>query len=172
MALTNIPSGFGSGGVGLYPEKVSGVPALETLLNEHKDAIEGCVKLTSLRVQHSDLTAAGNGDAQVLNIGSVLPAGAWVVGHQITLATEFSGGGATAVTVVVGGTVANGIIAGPTDVFTGAGNGVYSGTAGVLPIGIYGGQQLAVTFDVDAGHSLAGLTAGDLTISILYVVPQ
>lgn len=170
MALTTIPTGFGSGGVGLYPEKVSGAPSLETLLGEHKIALESVIKLTSLRIQHGDLTDADNGDSQTFNIGTTLPAGAWVIGHQINVATAFSGGGATDVTVAIGGTDADGIVA-ATSVFTGV-SGKISGTSGASPFGIYGGEQLTATVDIDAGHNLAGLTAGDMTISILYAVPQ
>ncbi len=47
------------------------------------------------------------------------------------------------------------------------GVGKYNGTAGALPQGSYGGQQLVATF---AATDLALLSAGIMTISVWYAV--
>jgi hypothetical protein len=128
------------------------------------------VQMLEQQITHADLTDADNGDSQAINIGPVLPAGAVVLGREIEVTTLFSGGGATAVNLVLGGTDPDAIVAGPLDIFTGAATGKLAGSDGVHPQGEFAGEQLAATIDIDAGHNLAGLTAGDLTVRVWYTV--
>lgn len=125
------------------------------------------IKKLSLTVGHADLIAAAT--SQVINIGSAaLPSGAFIVGRTIALATAFSGGGAGAVSVDIGGTDADAIVDGES-IFTGA-TTAKAGTSGINPFGALGGQQLTATFISDV--NVADLTAGSVTITVLYVVPS
>jgi hypothetical protein len=123
-------------------------------------------KLT-LTVGHADLTAAAL--TQTINIGSTaLPSGAVILGRTIVLATAFSGGGAGAVSVDIGGTDADCIVDGES-IFTGA-TTAKAGTSGIDPFGALGGQQLTATFISDVNVVL--LTAGSVTITVTYAVPS
>lgn len=124
----------------------------------------------TVRVQHTDLTDAVNGEAQVVNIGAALPANAVVLGSEVNIATLFSGGSASAVKLDIGGTNADAIAA-QMDVFTGAATGALTPTpAGVHTHGKFSSEQLVATFTPDGGHTLDGLDAGDLTITVWYSV--
>lgn len=124
------------------------------------------------RIVEGDLTAAVNGTAQSIAVGT-LPPGAILLGRATRIATYFTGGGATSVglTLGVSGTL-NGIMTtlNVFDTTTLAIN--QQGTAGVNPVGLYDGLQILATLTPDAGHTLLALTAGDLTIDIYYMVPD
>jgi hypothetical protein len=124
------------------------------------------------------LTQAGNGVAQTINIPSalasgLLPARAMPYAVLITLTTQFTGGGATAVKVDVGGTVVDALVK-QFDAFGAAAAGAqYDQNAGTPPASktmptIMSGQQLGARFTPDAGHNLAALTAGSITIEVFY----
>lgn len=142
---------------------------------EHDTAIDsleaaGMVK-RAVRIQHSDLTSEVSGEAQEINLGAALPSNALVWMHEVNIATLFSGDSATAVKLDIGGTTANAITS-QADVFTGAATGKLSLATGSHPRGNFGGEQLKAKFTPDAGHTLAGLTDGDLTITVCFsVVP-
>ncbi len=123
----------------------------------------------SVQILHSDLTDAVNGEAQLVDIGSALPVNAVVLGHEVKVDTLLSGGGATAVKLDVGGTTATAIVS-QQDVFTGAATGSLSPRTGTHAQGKFSAQQLKAKFTPDASHTLDGLTAGDLTITVWYVV--
>lgn len=120
-------------------------------------------------VTEADLTDAVNGEAQAVNVGAVLPANAVVLAHEVNVATLFSGGGATAVKLDVGGTSSTAIV-NQMDVFTGAATGALSPRTGAHAQGKFSAQQLVATFTPDAGHTLAGLTAGSLTVTVWFSV--
>jgi hypothetical protein len=109
--------------------------------------------------------AAGVKSARV-PVGNPLPAGARPIARELTLSTPFSGGAATTVTLDLGGTVPNDIIAGQT-LFTGA-PAAMAGESGVNPTGDHGGQQLqaTITSDVD----LNTLTAGSVDVELFYAI--
>jgi len=127
-------------------------------------------------IDHADLTNAVNGTAQAISIGSALPAGAVVQGFEVSIATLFSGGGATSVKLDVGGTVATGgvvtSIVNQLDVFTGAATGRLWPVTGSRPLGRYPSQQLVATFTPDGAHTLLGLTAGALTVAVWFMDPS
>jgi hypothetical protein len=125
----------------------------------------------TLTVLHSDLVDADG--SQTLNIQAALPANAYVLAHELRVTTAFTGGGAAVVSCDVGGTDPDAIIdAG--NLFTGAiaaSEGITAAAAraiGVNPTGMLGGQQLTITVDADV--NVADLTAGELTIDILYTI--
>ena len=137
----------------------------------HGDALarenaQHLIKKISLTVGHADLTAAAT--SQVINIGAALPVGAYIVGRTLRLATAFSGGSVSAMVVDIGGTDADAIVDGES-IFTGA-TSAKAGTSGIDPFGALGGQQLTATF-IATGDNVVNLSAGSLTIDILYAVP-
>lgn len=134
----------------------------------------GAVQKQSATVTHADLTDAVNGEAQVVNLGAALPANAVLLGHQTDLAASFTGGGATAVKLDIGGTDPKGIVD-QYDVFGTAPEVASPGYQhhtlhGNHMQGDYGGQQLVATFTPDGGHTLLGLTAGGITATFYYAV--
>ena len=124
-------------------------------------------KKLSVTIGHADLTAAAT--SQVLPLGSALPAGAYILGRTLRLATAFSGGSVSALVVDIGGTDADCIVDGES-VYTGA-TAAKAGTSGIDPNGALGGQQLTATF-IATGDNVVNLSAGSLTIDILYAVPS
>jgi len=147
--------------------KVASQKATKTALALKFDAAS--ISKRTLRIQHTDLVDAVNGEAQAVNIGAVLPANAVVLGHEIQVDTLFSGGGATAVKMDLGGTDADGIVS-QMDLFTGAATGSLAPSTGVHGQGKFSAQQLKATFTPDGGHTLDGLTAGDVTITVWYII--
>jgi hypothetical protein len=137
-----------------------------------KAALDASITLQkrTVTIGEADLTEGGNGVAQVLNIGAVLPANAVVLAAEVDIATLFSGGGATSVKLDIGGTAAT-AIANQHDVFTGAATGALTPTpAGVHQRGKFSAEQLVATFTPSGGHSLLNLTAGSLTITVWFSV--
>lgn len=153
---------------------------MQTLMQDALDAAQGLgatapaanvdavVQKRTVTIGEADLTDAVNGEAQAINIGAVLPAGAVVIGHEVNVATLFSGGGATAVKLDVGGTLATAIV-NQQDVFTGAATGALSPRTGAHAQGKFSAEQLKATFTPDGGHNLAALTAGALTITVYFL---
>ena len=120
-----------------------------------------------LTVGHADLTAAVNGTAQTINIGQKPPTGSRLLTRELTGITQFTGGSASSCTLDIGGTDADAIVA--AENVLGGGTVNRQGTSGVNPGGDYGGQQLTATFTPDASHTLAGLTAGAVTITLTFI---
>lgn len=130
------------------------------------------MKRFTKRITEADLTAAVNGTAQDIAIGT-LPPNAVVLGRSIKIATYFTGGGASTMTCSIGTAAAQTELMAALDVFsTTATAKPLQGTAGAAPIGEYSGVSLVARFTPDAGHTLLALTAGDLTIEIFYAVPD
>lgn len=123
----------------------------------------------TVTVGHADLTDAVAGEAQVINIGTALPANARILGVEMTAITVFSGGSVASLAVDIGGTDPDALVDGA-DLFTGSGTTPRHGTPGVNPNGNLGGQQLTATFIPDVGHALDALTAGSVTITVTYMV--
>jgi len=145
---------------------------VEAALAEVKALADAAIALAKKEVTigHADLTEAANGVTQAINIGTALPANAIVLRAEVNIATLFSGGGASACKLDIGGTDIDAIAA-QMDVFTGAATGALTPTpAGVHQAGKFSAEQLVATFDVDAGHALLGLDAGALTITVWYSI--
>lgn len=121
-------------------------------------------------VGHADLTDPDNGDAQAVAVGDPLPANAHVVGCAISSVTPFSGGGATACVLTVGGTDTDGVINDLELITDAPTEAELNAARGLGFFGPAGGQQINATFTPDGGHNLAGLTAGSVTITVYYTV--
>ncbi len=130
--------------------------------------VDAVVQKRTVTIGEADLTDAVAGEAQAINIGAALPAGAVVIGHEVTIATLFSGGSVSAVKLDVGGTAATAIV-NQLDVFTGASTGALSPRTGAHPQGRFSTVQLRATFTPDGGHALVALTAGSLTITVWFI---
>jgi hypothetical protein len=117
-------------------------------------------------IEHGDLTAAATTEAVALG---TLPAGAWVLDHEIYITTLFSGGSVATCTLDIGGTDTDAIVDGH-DVFTGAATGRLRGsTLGVHPTGYFSSQAMVATF-TSTTDNLVNLSAGALVVTILYIV--
>lgn len=126
-----------------------------------------------ITITDADLTTATNGTAQTVNIGGALPVGAQVLNTEVYLTTQFTGGSASAVTLSVGISGAATSLINAFDAF-GSTVGAYylaGASTATRPRGNYSEAQLLATFTPDAGHTVAGLTAGSVTIDVLFAVP-
>jgi hypothetical protein len=135
----------------------------------------GLIRIRKLQLQitESDLTESSDGVAQAINIGSALPANAFVLGTDVLLTTQFTGGSATEVDLDIGVSGAIKSLLGDLDVLASTASGAHyniGDAVGTRVNGYFGGSQLIATFTPDGSHDLADLDAGDLTITILYTV--
>lgn len=117
-------------------------------------------------ITHDDLTAAAL--TQLIALGT-LPTLARFRSGSVKLNTAFSGGSATAVTLSLGGTDDDGLVA-SRDVFTGASTaetytplGVQAAAALAVQLG---GQAIAAKFTSDV--NVVALTAGSVTITLIF----
>lgn len=126
----------------------------------------------SVAVAYTDLAAGNtNGASVAINIGAALPANARILSANIRLATPFTGGSASAVTVDIGTTGDPNAIVAAADVLSAAVDGQASSMPfGIAPFKFFSsaGAQLKATFTPDGGHQLANLTAGSCTIEVLF----
>lgn len=128
----------------------------------------GGIAKRTVTVGHADLTAAALTEA--VNIGTALPANARILGVAIKLATPFSGGGASAVSVDIGSSGDADAIVDGANLFAAA----VDGQASTQPVGIAPSKhfatatQLTATFISDV--NVVGLTAGAVTIDVIYAV--
>jgi len=130
----------------------------------------GRVFKRTLQITHADLTAAAVSETVTDPVGA-FPAGARLLGYRKQLDTEFSGGGASAVSIDAGFNGATDELDDGQDIFTGAGTGETFGAGGNAvpeqPRNL-GGLTLQATITSDVNVAL--LAAGDLTLEVLYVV--
>ncbi len=135
-----------------------------------------CISQT---IFNSELTESTNNVNQTITLTEELPAQAIVLARWITVNTLFTGGGVASVAVDVGwsggGADPNGWYAAE-NVFAGAlGIRNVPGTTGAR---LDGGaadvetlpRAITVTFDPDAAHALEDLTAGSLSVNVIYVI--
>ena len=153
---------------------------LASVLSDHASAIETMNTAQAAALQAAIDVAAGNtaiakktvtvgeaalsGASQAVNIGTALPANAVVLAHEIVVNTQGVLAG-NDLTITVGGTTANAIVA-STDLDALAA-GKYQGTLGTHPRGSFSAEQLVATF---AASNLASLSAGNWTITVWYIV--
>lgn len=130
-------------------------------------ATTGIVRKASLAIGHADLTDADG--SQTLTIAT-LPAGAQVLGVNVKLATPFTGGGAGSVTLDVGSSGDADALVDGANVFAAA----VDGQASTRPLGIAPNKQFAaataVQATVAADVNVADLTAGAMTVEVIYSV--
>lgn len=138
---------------------------------------DGSVSLTdalkkTVTVTHADLTETAANTSQAINIGTALPDNARIVGVDIRALTAFSGGGVSALTVDIGSSGDIDALIDGADLFAAA----VDGGPATMPSGIRPNKtfasstQLIATFLTDSGHDLEDLTAGSVTIDVLYIV--
>lgn len=120
------------------------------------------IQTRTVRIRDED--AAVTGASAVINIGTVLPTGAVVLGHEINIAEQFAGEADT--TLKIGGTDDDAIVASFDLDAQAAGN--ISPRTGVHAQGKFSGEQLVATL---AATALEDLTAGDMTITVWFFVP-
>lgn len=107
-------------------------------------------------------------DTATLNIGAILPANARIISREVRIATELTGGGVASVTASVGVAGATTEIVNAQDVFGTSGN--VPGTAGANPNPLYAtASQLIVTI-TSTSANLDLLTAGSVTIDVMFTV--
>ncbi len=132
------------------------------------------IQTRTATITHADLTSAVNGNPEIENIGALLPAGARIVGMDVLLTTQFTGGAVAAVTMDVG------LAADPTALmatFNALGSAApasyaLGGAAATRPRGDFGGLQLIATFTPDGANHLEDLTAGEVTITVDFYLPD
>jgi len=124
----------------------------------------------TLQITHEDLDAVAVSQTIVDPVGA-FPAGARLLGYRKQLDTEFAGGGAGSCVIDAGFNGATDELDDGQDIFTGAGTGETFGAGGNAvpeqPRDL-GGLTLQAT--ITANVNVALLTAGDLTLEVLYVV--
>lgn len=144
---------------------------VSALVGPHVSALlagGGQVQRRVVTVGHADLTAAAVSEA--IAIGAALPANAHVLGVNVSLATPFSGGGATSCVVDIGSTGDADALIDGANVFAAAVDGMASTRPlGIAPNKIFASStQLNATFISDV--NVAALTAGSATIEVLFTV--
>ena len=103
-----------------------------------------------------------------VDIGAALPANARILSRELRIATEFTGGGESAVTCSVGITTATTAIVNAQDVLGTSGD--IAGTSGTDPQPLYASaSQLLATY-TSTTNNLEDLTAGAMVIDVLFVV--
>jgi hypothetical protein len=129
-------------------------------------------KLYKLIVE-GDLTAAVNGTAQDIALGT-LPLGAILVrAPAVKLNTQFTGGAASAVGLTIGTAAAPTLIMTSFDIFGATASGLYvAGTAGAqVEAPTAAGQAIIARITPDGAHTLLALTAGSVEVAVYYCVP-
>lgn len=123
------------------------------------DGVNLRVQKRTVTVDEAELTGA----SQAVNVGAALPTNAVVLAHEIIVNEQ--GAGQSDLTITLGGTTANAIVA-STDLDA-LGAGKYQATLGAHPRGSFSAEQLVATF---AATNLATLSAGNWTFNVWFVV--
>lgn len=128
----------------------------------------GVQQFKEVTITHAQLTAGAM--AEDINLSSVLPPNAQVLGIDLYDFTPFSGGGAAAVAVTVGSSGDKDAIIGAADLFAAAvDGGPASMSLGIRPFKLFpAAAQLLARFIADV--NVADLSAGSVTFGITFVV--
>lgn len=116
---------------------------------------------------HADVDIAVSSPTVAIDMGDPLPTGAIVLATIGVVSEIFGGGGAVAVTADVGRAIEDDDLFTPTPINLHAGAVVTYPQFNGFPAA---GYQLAVTINSDV--DLDTLTGGELTVTVLYVVPS
>ncbi len=145
-------------------------PGVDSDDDTRLDALESTtIQKKSVTVLFGDLIDGDDGDAQDVNVGTALPAGAVLLAARYTINEAFAGAGVATLTMMVGFSGdTNGCIE-AVDILSDAA-AEYRGTPGTAMGGPAGSKQLVANFDPDASAGLDELTAGSVTIDVLYCV--
>lgn len=164
----------------LDADGLAGVKTDITTLQADMGAAQTAITANALqkrvqRVQYTDLNDAVSGEAQAVNVGAALPANAVVLAHEVKLDTQFTGGSVSACKLDLGGTDTVAVINQFDVKGSTAGGKRYSPgfnhatSHGDHCTGLFSSQQLVATF-TPTGDSLSHLTAGDLTVTVWFIV--
>ena len=129
----------------------------------------GTLAKKTVTVLYTTFTATADGVDENENVGTALPAGAFLVGSKYTINTPFVGAGVATLTMIVGMSGdTNGVIE-AVDIL-GDAAAQYSGVQGTSMQTLQSGTQLVANFDPDNASGLDELTAGSVTIDVYYFV--
>ncbi len=132
----------------------------------------GTLQKKTLTQLYSAFTATADNTPEDVNVGTVLPAGAILVGARYTINTPFAGVGVATLTLTVGKSGdTNGVIE-AVDI-QGDAAGQYQGVLGTMMVNgpsLQTAVQLVANFAPDASGGLDELTAGSITIDVYYFV--
>jgi len=137
------------------------------------DTLGLLVQAVTQQITHADLTDADT--SQAIDVGDPLPTGAIVLGHEVKLDTQFTGGSVSALKMDLGGTNTVAICNQFNVKSATAGGKRHSPgynhvtSHGDHMTGSFSEEQLVATF-ASTGDNVDALTAGDLTITVWYVV--
>lgn len=127
------------------------------------------VSKRTVTVGHADLTDADT--SQDINIGAALPDNARIVGVDMRSLTAFSGGTVSALAVDVGSSGDIDALIDGADVFSAAvDGGPATMPKGIRPNKTFASATQLVARFVSTTDNLVNLTAGSVTIDVLYVV--
>ncbi len=140
------------------------------------DHVHAWAQKKTVTVGHADLTSAVDNAAQSIAIGTALPANAIVLAVVMTLTTQFTGGGASALVVDVGWSGALESLIKDFDAFGSTASGAkYNKGAAAATLLVNGpttadAKALLATFTPDASTNGVDFTAGAMTFDVYYVV--
>lgn len=129
------------------------------------------LRTVEVTITHAELLEAASATAENVALAT-LPAGAWLIDYAVYLTTLFAGGSVSDLDITIGTVAAPTLVCAGIDVDT-AGAGAHThGTKGTRPSGPdFGGVPLIVRF-TPVGDSNLNLTAGSLTVKLIYSVPD
>ncbi len=144
-------------------------------------AFNGAILSKTLTLTAPASVAAGQGTgadtdntSRVYNLGTAMPAGASLVGVTVHLVAVFDNPNSDSLSLEVGGTDPDGIIA-ALDILTGGvGVGYFDGTAGAQNIeasrvAAIAGQQITVTLNPGATGKVSENTVGQVSVTVYYL---
>ncbi len=138
---------------------------------EALQAIQVSKKTVTIAFDHASFAAeSDDGDAVDIAVGTALPAGAFLLAAGYTIGTAFAGAGVATLTMKVGFVGDDNGVIEAIDIFADAA-AEYKGVPGTAMYGPAGGKALLANFDPDSSAGLDELTAGSITITVLYAVP-
>jgi hypothetical protein len=169
-ALLSLLGGGGSGVLG--PSSISvGGGTFSTLSGAGQ--VGGLVQKATLGLGFAAINGVA-GTSTTVNVvapgGSTpaLPANARILAHEIRVATPFTGGAISAMTLSLGITGTTTQIVNAQSIFTAVGN--LPGTAGADVQPFYSASTQLIATITSTGANLTALTAGALTLDVLYTV--
>ncbi len=161
---------YGTGPTGLVLVELA-FPGVDSDDDTRLDALESVkIQKKSVTVLYTDFTATADGAAEDINVGTALPAGAVLLGSRFTINTPFAGAGVATLTMIVGHSADTDAALTTSDIL-GDAAAEYGGLLQGAGIGgPAGSKQLVANFDPDNAGGLDELTAGSVTIDVLYCV--
>jgi hypothetical protein len=123
------------------------------------------VRVLSKQFLETAFTAAAT--SEVVDLGTV-PAGSYVLGCRVKVATAFTGGGTTDAKVAIGDANDDDAILASADVDVAVDGEASSHTLGVAPHKTYAAATTLKVKLTSTGANVVAFTAGDMTVEVLY----